>query len=132
VAVAALRAKSDFWIEDVDVFFPYDGFSIIALTWLENFGWCGPGEATAFMQDHWVAADNDGGGRVLIKGRIPVNPHGGSLSEGATQGSGHLREAVQQLQGLAGDRQVEGAALALLGIGGFFQRSDRRPPARVT
>ena len=123
VTISALRAKSDFWIEDVDVYFPYDGFSIIALNWLENAGWCGPGEGSDFVQDHWVAGE-DGTGRILIKGRVPVNPHGGSLSEGGTQGTGHLREAVHQLQGLAGDRQVQGAERALLNIGGFFFNSQ--------
>ena len=58
--------------------------------------------------------------RVLINGCVPVNPHGGSLSEGATQGSGHIREAVHQIQGLAGDRQVEGAKRAIVTAGGFF------------
>ena len=56
----------------------------------------------------------------MIKGRIPVNPHGGALSEGGTQGSGHIREAVHQLQGLAGDRQVEDAQRAIVTAGGFF------------
>jgi acetyl-CoA acetyltransferase len=119
VTMSALRAKSDFWIDDVDVYLPYDGFSIIALNWFENAGWCEPGEASDFIQDHWVPND-DGTGRILIKGRVPVNPHGGSLSEGGTQGSGHLREAVHQLQGIAYGRQIEGAERALLNIGGFF------------
>lgn len=123
VTVSALRAKSDFWIDDVDVYFPYDGFSIITLNWFENAGWCEPGEAGGFIADHWVA-DDDGTGRILIKGRVPVNPHGGSLSEGGTQGSGHLREAVHQLQGLAGPRQVEGAERALLTMGGFFFNAE--------
>ena len=57
---------------------------------------------------------------MLIDGRIPVNPHGGALSEGGTQGSGHLREAVHQLQGRAGDRQVAGAERAIVTAGGFF------------
>lgn len=116
VVVDALRARSDFWIDDIDVYFPYDGFSIIALNWLENVGFCRPGEAGDFLRQHWDAHE----GRVLIDGRIPVNPHGGALSEGATQGSGHLREAVHQLQGLAGERQVEGARHALVTAGGFF------------
>ena len=47
----------------------------------------------------------------MIKGRIPVNPHGGALSEGGTQGSGHTREAIHQLQGVAGDRQVRGCRM---------------------
>ncbi|HTZ25561.1 MAG TPA: hypothetical protein VMC83_16335, partial [Streptosporangiaceae bacterium] len=76
-----------------------------------------------FIEDNW-AANDDGTGRIMIKGRVPVNPHGGSLSEGGTQGSGHLREAVHQLQGLAGDRQVAGAERALVAIGGFFFNAE--------
>ena len=123
VTVEALKAKSDFWIDDIDVLLAYDGFSVIALNWLENLGFCDPGEAGAFIEDNWVAND-DGTGRLMIKGRMPLNPHGGSLSEGGTQGSGHLREAVHQLQGLAGDRQVPGAERALVAIGGFFFNAE--------
>ena len=116
VVVDTLKAKSDFWIDDIDVYFPYDGFTPIALNWIENAGWCKPGEAGAFLRDHWDAEQ----GRVLINGTVPVNPHGGSLAEGATQASGHIREAVHQLQGLAGERQVPGAQRALITAGGFF------------
>jgi acetyl-CoA acetyltransferase len=120
VVVEALRARSDLWIEDVDVYFPYDGFSIITLGWLESTGFCAPGEAGPFLQEHW----DDKDGRVLIEGRIPVNPHGGALSEGGTQGSGHVREAVLQLQGRAGERQVPDAQTALVTPGGFFFNSQ--------
>ena len=116
VVIEALKARSDFWIDDVDVYFPYDGFTIITLNWIENAGFCGPGEAGAFLAEHWDAAAN----RVLIDGRVPMNPHGGALSEGGTQGSGHIREAVHQLQGRAGARQVDGAKTALVTAGGFF------------
>jgi acetyl-CoA acetyltransferase len=116
VVVEALRAKSDFWIDDCDVYFPYDGFTIITLNWFENAGWCGRGEAGAFIQHHW----DENGARILIDGRIPVNPHGGALSEGGTQGSGHIREAIHQLQGRAGDRQVPEAERAIVTAGGFF------------
>jgi acetyl-CoA acetyltransferase len=116
VVIETLKAKGDFWIDDVDVYFPYDGFTPITLNWIDNAGWCKPGEAGAFLREHWVAEE----GRALINGRIPVNPHGGSLSEGATQASGHIREAVHQLQGVAGDRQVAGARRALITAGGFF------------
>ncbi len=116
VVVEALKARSDFWIDDVDVYFPYDGFTIITLSWIENAGWCGPGEAGQFIESNW---DQDNA-RILIDGRIPVNPHGGALSEGGTQGSGHIREAIHQLQGLAGDRQVVGAERAIVTAGGFF------------
>lgn len=116
VTVAAMKAKSDFWIDDCDVYFPYDGFTPMTLTWLEAAGWCGPGEAGDFIRQHWDDRTN----RILINGRVPVNPHGGALSEGGTQGSGHIREAVHQLQGLAGERQVEGAQRAIVTAGGFF------------
>jgi acetyl-CoA acetyltransferase len=120
VVVEALRAKSDLWIEDIDVFFPYDGFTIITLGWIENTGWCKPGEADRFIAEHWDEASQ----RIVIDGRIPLNPHGGSLSEGATRGTGHLREAVTQLRGDAGDRQVPGARTALVTPGGFFFNSQ--------
>jgi acetyl-CoA acetyltransferase len=57
---------------------------------------------------------------LLIDGRVPVNPHGGSLSDGGTQGSGHFREAVDQLRGDCGSRQARGARHALVTPGGFF------------
>jgi acetyl-CoA acetyltransferase len=120
VVVEALRAKSDLWLDDVDVYYPYDGFTIITLGWIENTGWCGPGEATKFIADHW----DDDGARLMIDGRIPVNSHGGSLSEGGTRGTGHIREAVVQLRGDAGERQVAGAKTALVTPGGFFFNSQ--------
>ena len=116
VVIEALRAKSDLWLEDVDVYLPYDGFTIITLGWIENSGWCAPGQARRFLADNW----DDDAGRIMIDGRIPVNPHGGSLSEGATRGTGHVREAVVQLRGEAGDRQAPGAKTALVTPGGFF------------
>ena len=116
VVVDALKAKSDLWLDDVDVFLPYDGFTIITLAWFENVGYCPPGGAAKFLADNWDADNN----RILIDGRVPVNPHGGSLSEGATRGTGHIREAVVQLRGEAGDRQVPGARTALVTPGGFF------------
>jgi acetyl-CoA acetyltransferase len=116
VVVEALKAKSDLWLDDVDVFLPYDGFTIITVAWFENVGYCPPGGATRFLREHWDADTN----RIVIDGRVPVNPHGGSLSEGATRGTGHMREAVVQLRGEAGERQVPGAATALVTPGGFF------------
>ncbi len=116
VAARDLRAKSDLWLDDIDLFFPYDGFTIVALRCFESYGFCGPGEAGPFLEDNWDAAEN----RVKINGRVPVNTHGGSLSEGGSQGAGHVREAVIQLRGQAGGRQVPGARAALLTPGGFF------------
>ena len=120
VVVDHLKARSDLWIDDVDVFYPYEGFTIIAMSWLENCGFCELGGAEQFLAEHW----NDERRRIEIYGRIPLNTHGGSLSEGATRGTGHLREAVMQLRGQAGARQVEGAKVALVTPGGFFFNSQ--------
>ena len=101
----------------VDVYFPYDGFTVITLNWIENAGFCGPGEAGAFIAEHWDDATQPHPHR---------RPHPGeparrrAVRRAATQGSGHLREAVHQLQGRAGDRQVAGAERAIVTAGGFF------------
>ena len=116
VAAASLRARSDLWIEDMDVYFPYDGFSPITLAAIEAMGFGEPGAAAALLESWWSDADQ----RLLVDGRVPVNPHGGALSEGGTQGSGHVREAVVQLRGDAGPRQVPGARTAILNPGGMF------------
>lgn len=116
IAAADLRAKSDLWWQDADVVFPYDGFSFISLRCFESYGFCGPGEAGDYLRSHWDKESE----RVLLDGRVPVNPHGGSLSEGGSQGAGHLREAVLQLRGGAQERQVPDAEVAFLMPGGLF------------
>jgi hypothetical protein len=70
VVIESLRTKSDFWIDDNDVFLPYDGFTFITISWIENVGWCGLGEARGFIEDHWEKDAN----RILIHGRIPSTP----------------------------------------------------------
>lgn len=115
IATEELWRKSDLNLADMDLLLPYDGFSIICLTWLEALGLCKLGEAPQFLRDNWSNAEN----RILVGGRVPVNTHGGSLSEAGTQGAGHFREAVTQLSGRAGDRQVPGARAAVLTAGGF-------------
>ena len=120
VVVEHLKARSDIWIDEIDIFYPYEGFTIITLGWFESCGYCPPGGAEQFLREHW----NDQRQRIEIDGRVRVNTHGGSLSEGATRGTGHLREAVVQLRGDAGDRQVEGAHTALVTPGGFFFNSQ--------
>jgi acetyl-CoA acetyltransferase len=120
VVIESLKAKGDFWIDDIDLYFPYDGFTIITLNWIENAGFCGRGEAGVFLAEN---RDYESG-QIMINGRVPVNSHGGALSEGGTQGSGHIREAILQLQGLAGDRQVRGPERALVTAGGFFMNAQ--------
>lgn len=120
VVTERLWAKSELTLADVDVFYPYEGFSNIAVTWFENVGYCGRGEGGSFVADNW----DRGQQRILIGGRIPVNTHGGSLSEGGTQGAGHLYEACLQLRGGAGERQVDDVAVALVTPGGHYFNSQ--------
>ena len=106
---AHLWTRTDLTPADVDVALVYDGFTFNAVSWLEALGFCGLGEA----QD-WL----DGGTRIALGGDLPVNPHGGQLSEGRTHGFGFVHEAVVQLRRAAGARQVEGARTAVVTTGG--------------
>lgn len=119
IVARALWARADVGLGDVDAFFPYDGFTVIAVRWFEVMGFCGDGEASAFFRENWDATTD----RLSIGGRVRVNTHGGSLSDGGTQGSSHVREAVLQLRGDAEDRQVPSAEVALLAMGGMFFNS---------
>src|ERR1039457_4595027 len=66
---------------DVDLALVYDGFTFNAISWIEAVWCCARGEA----QD-WL----DGGKRIALGGELPVNPHGGQLSEGRTHGFGFV------------------------------------------
>ncbi|HEU0040869.1 MAG TPA: OB-fold domain-containing protein, partial [Jiangellaceae bacterium] len=106
---AHMWSRTDLRPTDVDVALLYDGFTFNCLSWLEAMGFCGRGEGAAFVE---------GGHRIALGGELPVNPHGGQLSAGRTHGYGFLHEAVLQLRGTAGDRQVEGAEVAAVTTGG--------------
>ncbi len=106
---AHLWSRTDLKPADVDVAEIYDGFSFNCVTWLEALGFCGIGEAAAFV---------DGGMRIALDGELPLNTHGGQLSAGRTQGFGFLHEAVVQLRGAGGARQVDGAEVAAVATGG--------------
>jgi acetyl-CoA acetyltransferase/uncharacterized OB-fold protein len=106
---AHLWTRTDLRPADVDVALLYDGFTFNAVSWLEALGFCGLGEA-----QHWL----DGGRRIALDGELPVNPHGGQLSEGRTHGFGFIYEAVTQLRQAAGERQVPGARTAVVATGG--------------
>lgn len=95
---------------DVDVALLYDGFTFNCLSWLEALGFCGIGEAKDFL---------DGGKNIARDGVVPVNPHGGQLSAGRTHGMGLFHEAVVQLRGTAGERQVRDARVAVVTSGGL-------------
>lgn len=87
---------------DVDVLFIQDPVSVWVLQMLELYGYCGPGESGPFVQE----------GRIGLGGDIPVNTNGGQLSESYMWGWLHLCEAVRQLRGECGSRQVTGASFA--------------------
>ncbi len=95
---------------DVDVAELYDGFTINCLSWIEALGFCGIGEAKDFL---------DGGHNIARDGLLPLNTHGGQLSHGRTHGMGLVHEAVTQLRGEAGERQVQGARVGVVSSGGL-------------
>jgi acetyl-CoA acetyltransferase len=109
-AGAMLWERTDLRPADVDVAELYDGFSFIALAWLEALGFCGKGESGPFVE---------GGTRIALDGELPLNTHGGQLSAGRTHGYGFLHEACVQLWGEGGERQVAGSPrVAVAAAGG--------------
>jgi len=98
---------------DVDVVELYDAFTINTLLFLEDLGFCAKGEGGAFVQ----------GGGIAPGGRLPVNTNGGGLSccHPGMYGIFLLVEAVRQLRAEAGQRQIDGANIALChGNGGVL------------
>ncbi|MGH0035836.1 MAG: thiolase family protein [Myxococcota bacterium] len=94
-----LWKRTDLRPADVDVAQLYDGFSFLAMSWLESLGFCGKGESGSFIE---------GGRRIALDGELPLNTHGGQLSAGRLHGYGFLHEACVQLWGDGGERQVSG------------------------
>jgi acetyl-CoA acetyltransferase len=91
----------------------YDSFTITVLATLENLGFCALGEGGAFVQN----------GRIGLGGELPVNLDGGGLSSNhpGMRGMFLVIEAVKQLRGECGERQVRDAEIALChGTGGFL------------
>ena len=98
---------------DVDVLELYDAFTITPILFLEDLGFCAKGEGGAFVE----------GGRTAPGGPVPMNTNGGGLSYNHPGMYGLLLivEAVRQLRGESGDRQVAGAEVALVhGNGGVL------------
>ena len=98
-----LWAQASVRPEDVDVAELYDGFTHITISWIEALGFCGIGEFGG-----WV----DQGRSIGPGGQLPLNTHGGQLTEGRMHGLGFLTEAVLQLRGQCGPRQVPGPRVA--------------------
>jgi acetyl-CoA acetyltransferase len=90
---------------DVDVLMGYDSFTITALLHLEDLGFCAKGEGGPFAAD----------GKLGPGGVLPMNTNGGGLSftHPGMYGMFLITEAVQQLRGQSGDRQVADASIAV-------------------
>ncbi|SCV00323.1 conserved hypothetical protein [Cupriavidus necator] len=110
-ALAFRRARSA--PTEMDVVQLYDAFTINPILFLEDLGFCPKGEGGRFVQD----------GRIAPGGELPVNTNGGGLScvHPGMYSMFALVEAVRQLRGECGERQVPGAATALVhGNGGVL------------
>jgi acetyl-CoA acetyltransferase len=93
-----LWSRTDLQPSDVDVAQVYDGFSILAVTWLEGLRLVPRFETGAFVE---------GGKRIALDGELPINTGGGQLSAGRLHGYGQILEACLQLRGDASGRQVD-------------------------
>ncbi|SFE40008.1 thiolase family protein [Blastococcus tunisiensis] len=107
--------------EDVDVAEVHDAAAPAELIIYEELGLCGPGEAPKLLAS----------GDTALGGRVPVNTSGGLISKGhpvGATGLAQLVELTEQLRGTLGERQVEGARVALAENGGGYLGPD---PAAV-
>jgi len=96
---ADLWKRTDYKPADVDTVQLYDGFSFLALTWLEALGFCGVGEGGRYIE---------GGQRIALDGELPLNTFGGQIGAGRLHGFGFAHESVVQLRGKGGERQIKG------------------------
>jgi acetyl-CoA acetyltransferase len=99
----SLWERTDLTPADVDTAQLYDGFSIIVFQWLEALGFCGEGEAGAFIAE----------GNTRLGGSLPVNTDGGACNVGRRHGANFCIEATRQLRGQCGERQVDDAEVAV-------------------
>jgi acetyl-CoA acetyltransferase len=115
-SVRGLLERSDIKVQDLDLFFPYDGYTINTVAVTEAAGFCGPGEATDLFKSSWDSRDNI----IRLNGHTLMTTNGGGLSQGRAGGFNFYTEAVRQLRGTEGERQVPDARTAFICAGASF------------
>ena len=104
-----LYRRAEMTPDDIDIAEIYDAFTFVLLAQVEGFGFCKEGEGGPFIAE----------GNIAPTGKVPMATHGGLLSEGYVHGFNNVAEAVDQLRGDCGERQIRGASTALCsGFGG--------------
>ena len=108
--------KADVTLDEIDHFQIYDPFTIATIMAVEDLGLCPKGEGGPFLED----------GKSRPGGSLPINTNGGGLSDrhAGMLGMNLILEAVEQLRGTAGERQIANAQRSLVnGLGGVYMSS---------
>jgi acetyl-CoA acetyltransferase len=102
-SAATIWASTGLRPADIDALYIQDPTAVWSLQMLEYYGFCGIGEGGPFLAE----------GHTLPGGSLPFNTHGGQLSESYTWGWMHVVEAVRQLRGQAGERQLDAPEIGM-------------------
>jgi acetyl-CoA acetyltransferase len=102
-SASAIWSTTGLTADDIDALYIQDPTAVWSLQMLEYYGFCGIGEGGPFLAE----------GHTLPGGDLPLNTHGGQLSESYTWGWMHVVEAVRQLRGQAGERQLDAPRIGM-------------------
>ncbi len=96
-AARMVFSMADMSVQDIQALYVQDAYSPAVIAALENYGFCPRGEAGRWIQD----------GRIGLGGELPLNVNGGQLSETYMVGWQNTCDAVRQLRGACGPRQIQ-------------------------